>query len=379
MRKASAAMTTAVTKAMEAHTAWFYELGAEDRSWITLVARAGIDGFIGWFEDDRTADVDASSIFNVAPRAMTRKIALSQTIDLIRTTLQVLESQIDELLPASDREPLQTALVHYSRDVAFAAAEVYARAAESRGAWDEHIESLIIDSIVRDEADDRLIARASTLGWPASSPVFVVIGNAPSADTSDEQLQKMRSIAKQNSWPMLVSDLGRRLAVIFAIQHPDQKTAVSMVETVLDCFGDGSVVIGPPAEDLAHAGPSAQEAQSGQSAACGWPEGPRIVGAIDLLPERALMGNSAAKRALLRTAYQPLLEAGGDLLETCAAFLDHMGSVEATARTLFVHANTVRYRIKRIHDVTGYAPSDSRDAYALRLAITLGRLDERNR
>ena len=48
-------------------------------------------------------------------------------------------------------------------------------------------------------------------------------------------------------------------------------------------------------------------------------------------------------------------------------------SVEAAARALFVHANTVRYRLRRIHEVTGYSPTDPRDAYALRLALTLGR------
>ena len=50
--------------------------------------------------------------------------------------------------------------------------------------------------------------------------------------------------------------------------------------------------------------------------------------------------------------------------------------MEATARDLYVHANTVRYRLKRIQDVTGYSPTDARDAYVLRLAVTLGRLAE---
>ena len=51
--------------------------------------------------------------------------------------------------------------------------------------------------------------------------------------------------------------------------------------------------------------------------------------------------------------------------------------MEATARALFVHANTVRYRLRRIHEVSGYSPTDPRDAYALRLALTLGRLYSR--
>ncbi len=71
--------------------------------------------------------------------------------------------------------------------------------------------------------------------------------------------------------------------------------------------------------------------------------------------------------------------AGGGLLETLVTFLDQGLSVEAAARALFVHANTVRYRLRRIHEVTGYSPTDPRDAYALRLAVTLGRLLHRAR
>jgi DNA-binding PucR family transcriptional regulator len=74
------------------------------------------------------------------------------------------------------------------------------------------------------------------------------------------------------------------------------------------------------------------------------------------------------------TVYQPLVEAGSGLLETLTTYLDTSGSIEATGRALFVHPNTVRYRLRRIADVTGLAPSDARDAYTLRVALTLGRL-----
>jgi hypothetical protein len=41
---------------------------------------------------------------------------------------------------------------------------------------------------------------------------------------------------------------------------------------------------------------------------------------------------------------------------------------------LFVHPNTVRYRLRRIADFTGRDPAVPRDAYVLRVASTLGRL-----
>ncbi|MFY9916370.1 MAG: helix-turn-helix domain-containing protein, partial [Nocardioidaceae bacterium] len=85
-------------------------------------------------------------------------------------------------------------------------------------------------------------------------------------------------------------------------------------------------------------------------------------------------GDGHARRQLVSTVYQPLVEAGSGLLETLTAYLDSSGSIEATGRALFVHPNTVRYRLKRIADVTGLSASEARDAYTLRLSLTLGRL-----
>ena len=41
---------------------------------------------------------------------------------------------------------------------------------------------------------------------------------------------------------------------------------------------------------------------------------------------------------------------------------------------MYVHPNTVRYRLKRITEITGYNPSNASEAYILRMAVTLGRL-----
>ncbi|WP_370037478.1 helix-turn-helix domain-containing protein [Nocardioides sp.] len=47
--------------------------------------------------------------------------------------------------------------------------------------------------------------------------------------------------------------------------------------------------------------------------------------------------------------------------------------MEAAARTLFVHANTVRYRLRRITELTGHDPTTPRGGLALQLALILGR------
>jgi DNA-binding PucR family transcriptional regulator len=99
------------------------------------------------------------------------------------------------------------------------------------------------------------------------------------------------------------------------------------------------------------------------------------VTADDLLPERALSGDGHARRQLVISVYQPLLEAGPPILDTVSTFLEQGGSIEATARAMYVHANTVRYRLRRAADVTGLTPSDPRGAYTYRVALTLGRLN----
>jgi DNA-binding PucR family transcriptional regulator len=143
---------------------------------------------------------------------------------------------------------------------------------------------------------------------------------------------------------------------------------------LLTAFSDGPVVIGPTATMLTAAHHSAAEAISGMNAVAGWSGAPRPVPARELLPERALMGDTSAIAALYNEITRPLADAGPALSETLDGFLDSGGAIEACARKLFVHPNTVRYRLRRIADFTGRDPTVARDAYVLRVATTVGRL-----
>ena len=367
------AISTAVVQAINATYPWYGQLGADERSWIAMIANAGVTNFTNWFNDDTDQSVDPASIFAVAPRSMTRQLSLQQTVDMVRTSIEVIERQIDSLMPKPDRAPLQQALLHYSRQAAFAAAEVYARAAESRGSWDEHTESRVVDALVREHVDDAILSRASTLGWPTSAPVIVVVGGKPKGTDAVSNLHKAAQSIGRMALGALQGD--RLIAVVSVPASVDDVTVLRTATELSPCFGQGTVVVGPVAPGLAQAHLSAVEAISGASAVHGWLEHPPVVSARDLLPERALAGNPEARQWLIDDVYHPLLAAGADLLETCVGFLDHSGSIEATARDMFIHPNTVRYRIKRINEVTGYSPAVAREAYVLRLAITLGRLD----
>ena len=87
-----------------------------------------------------------------------------------------------------------------------------------------------------------------------------------------------------------------------------------------------------------------------------------------------MSGDDTARRALVRTIYRPLLAASNGLEQTLSAYLSLGHSLEATSRSLFVHANTVRYRLRRVCDVTGWDPLVPREAYVLQTALVVGRL-----
>jgi DNA-binding PucR family transcriptional regulator len=164
---------------------------------------------------------------------------------------------------------------------------------------------------------------------------------------------------------------GDRLVVVLG-GAPDPLAAAAQLAP---SFGDGPVVVGPAVPSLDQATESARAALAGFRAAPAWPGAPSVVSADDLLPERALAGDAEARRVLRHDAYGAVVRAGGGLLETLDAFFTAGGVLESAARELYVHPNTVRYRLRRVAEVTGLSPLDPRDAFALRMALVIGRLD----
>jgi hypothetical protein len=98
----------------------------------------------------------------------------------------------------------------------------------------------------------------------------------------------------------------------------------------------------------------------------------RIIGADELLAERALAGDALAKASLIDRVYRPLSKHSPELLQTLVSYLDNGRSLEQTARDLFVHPNTVRYRLKRVSEILGWDPTGAREAFVLQVAVVLG-------
>jgi PucR C-terminal helix-turn-helix domain/GGDEF-like domain len=377
LQRATGALSTAAAARMEQDLAWFRELSAEDRSWVGVIVQSGIRGFVDWYRQtggrgdrsDPHSGAMVASVFGAAPRALAGVINLQQTVDLVRLAIDVVESDVVDLLEPDDAEAVRAAVLRYAREVAFATAEVYARAAELRGAWDARLEALVVDAVLRAEPDDTLLSRASALGWSERGEVVVVLGSVPDDRADADTFDEVRRAARSSGMEAMCAVQGERLVVILGGAH-DPRAAAAVVEPF---FGAGPVVVGPVADDLGGAHASARAALSGLRAAAGWPQAPRPVRSHELLPERALAGDGHARRHLVEEVYLPLVRARGTLIETISSYFEHGSSIEATGRALFVHPNTVRYRIRQVAELTGFSPSDPRDAFTLEIALVLGR------
>ena len=198
-----------------------------------------------------------------------------------------------------------------------------------------------------------LASRAAALGWADAPPVAVAVGRSPGGEVT-AVLHGVYRAARRISVEAIGGVHGDRLVVVIG-GAADPLVAAGQL---LSAFGEGPVVVGPPVPTLDEATESARAALAGFRAAAAWPDAPRPVAAADLLPERLLAGDAEARRRLRQEVYGTLLRAGGELLTTLDTFFAVGGVLESAARALYVHPNTVRYRLRRVADVTGFTPTD---------------------
>lgn len=406
LRSISGELATATTKRLDDTLPWYREMPPGRRSAVGLVAQAGIASFVSSLEEPDAAYTGPGSktwiardVFDAAPRELLRSISLQQTLQLIRVVVSVVEERV-----AGGDQEVREAVLRYSRDIAFAAADVYARAAEARGLWDQRLEALVVDSILTGEHDDELPSRIAALGWHGRGEVAVLVGTTPRILEADQ----LRREARHTDVDLLVGVQGNRLVLVIGRAHaPDDADATDASGASLDSgadtgaapdaregaepspavlpfidiarrlepfFGDGRLVLGPPVASVVDASKSARAALAGFAVAGAWRGAARPALADDLLPERALAGDPLARQTLVSRVFRPLADHQSDLLMTLWCYLDNGRSLEGTARELFVHPNTVRYRLKRISELIGWDATGAREALILQCALILGQI-----
>ena len=130
LERATGTLATASIARMEERLPWYRAMPPDERSWVGLIIQAGIAAFLDWLREPRSSRPAVTvDVFGTAPRELTRAITLEQTVEMVRVAIDVVEETVTDLVEERDIPTVREAVLRYSREVAFAAAEVYARAA----------------------------------------------------------------------------------------------------------------------------------------------------------------------------------------------------------------------------------------------------------
>lgn len=363
-------LATATISRLDQTLPWYTAMPPARRAAIGNVAQNGITSFIQWYQDPSSQPWVAADVFDSAPRELLRSISLQETLQVIKVVVQMVEERV-----VAEQPDLREAVLTYSREIAFSAADVYARAAEARGLWDARLEALVVDSIISGETSQEISSRVAALGWRADGQTAVLLGSTPLAADPDA----IRKITRKSGADVLIGIQGRRQVAVIGLIEPSSHPEELILTVALkleSLFGDTALVLGSVVGAVSDANRSARSALSAYAVAAAVEERSRPILADDLLPERAMAGDSLAKAQLIERFYTPLASDFPELLTTLRAFLDGGRSLEACSKRLFVHANTVRYRLKRVLDEVGLDPTEPRSAFVLQIALLLGAIND---
>src|SRR6516165_4163451 len=154
IERATGSLGTAAIAAMDQRLPWYRNLSAENRSWLGLVAQAGIAAFLDWIRHPERNRPAVTEVFGTAPRELARAVSLQHAVEMVRVII-------------------------------------------------DGVEALVVDSLVRGETEDSLHSWASALNW-SSSPVTVVVGTigddepkAGSAADAEPLIEELRAQARR--------------------------------------------------------------------------------------------------------------------------------------------------------------------------------------
>lgn len=363
-------LATATLTRLDQTLPWYRDMPPARRAAIGSVAQNGITSFIQWYEDPSSQPWVAADVFGSAPRELLRSISLQETLQVIRVVVEMVEE-----LVVKEHPELHESILRYSRDIAFSAADVYAKAAEARGLWDARLEALVVDSVISGETSQEISSRVAALGWRADGKVAVLLGTTPKEPDPDA----IRKIARKSKCDVLIGIQGRRQVVVIGLleSSSDAQLEITQLAYLIEgLFAQGPLVLGPVVSTVSEASRSAKAALAANSVAATTSFSHRPILADELLPERALAGDALAKQTLLQNLYHPIADASSELLNTLRTYLECGRSLEATSKVLFVHANTVRYRLRRIQETLGEDATDPRTAFVLQIALALGAISD---
>jgi PucR family transcriptional regulator, purine catabolism regulatory protein len=296
------------------------------------------------------------------------------------------------VLHRGDRpEPFHQVVVHHlATAIALDLAKAQAVASTERRLVGDFLDALLEGELSGDETRRRL----RFLGLGAAPAVAVLVARSPGAPRSTEAdpsggdpevaVERLRRLVEDRlsrrpaPYVCSVHD-GSVVALFEAADPPAARAAAEAVADGVRARGvDARIGLGMPEADpraLRRAYQEARFALEAAATAQAGQAGTRVATVDELGSHRLLLAlqQDAALEAFSRGLLGPLRAYDGrhrgELVASLRTFLEHNGNWEAAARALGVHRHTLRYRIRRVAELTGRDLDSAADRVEFWLAL----------
>jgi PucR family transcriptional regulator, purine catabolism regulatory protein len=250
----------------------------------------------------------------------------------------------------------------------------------------------VLDAIVSGELSGTELARRLGPFGLSDRVAAIVLGRDGEARTAPASLEAaLWTALREEATTALVASVGPSACALVAGGPDEELFALGeRVAAVAESELDGSVQVGiGRAMPLADARRSFHEARcaleaiglgiaagsNGNGSGPASPPRPRVATYKDLGSFQLLLSlqDEEALRLFCDSILGPIEESegpyGGELMRSLEAFIEENGQWERAARRLYCHRHTLRYRIRRVEELTGRNLSSARDRIEFWLAL----------
>jgi GGDEF-like domain/PucR C-terminal helix-turn-helix domain len=312
---------------------------------------------------------------NIAPRA------------LVDAYLIVLERSWAALPDVADaptaaaRRAAAAAVLAAARRAIGAVTQGYEQSQRQAVQRDEAVRREFIDDLLGGRGDlGRLAERAQRFGVLLSGGHVVAVARGAQPLTPGATVRRIEDalVARFGTHNVLLTTRDELLVCV----TPSSLRGVpgELAHQMVTAFGTDTgwqVSVGRP-----HSGPSGvlrsyEEARNALDLSARLGFRAPVLNAADLLVFPVLLRDRAAITDLIATVLGPLAKArggAGPLLATLEAFFASQGNSSATARRLGISVRAVGYRLERVRQLTGYAPTEPTQRFTLEAAVLGARL-----
>ena len=277
----------------------------------------------------------------------------------------------------------QLVVEHGAAACALEMAKVKAVSDAEKRAHGDFVDAVLTGTLPHKE----LVRWAQRIGYDVNPPHAALVWRWPE-QSGAPSLRRLETIVNQSVVQAGVNALVRprdtEVVVFCAVADAGRPAAaLSLAAIIHKATGDeypqypafGGV--GRPAVELLDWKDSYREASQSLSMAMRLNERqPLFFGDLSVYRLLFQLEGSAELEAFCREALGPLLdyEGGGDLLETLEAFCDRLGNLSQTAEKLFIHRNSLLYRMERISQLAGLDMNNPDTRLAVHLALKIRKM-----